>query len=66
MNQPSLEKLVKTTGNKYSLVVIAAKRARQITEAQTNKEELIKPVTQALYEIAEGKIKYRMSQGGIK
>ena len=66
MNQPSLEKLVKNVDSKYSLVVVAAKRARQITDNQANKEELIKPVTQALYEIAEGKVEYRSPQTGIK
>lgn len=66
MNQPKLEELMKNVDSKYSLVVLAAKRARQITDAHTNKEELIKPVTQALYEIAENKIKYRSSPSGIK
>lgn len=66
MNQPKLEELMKHVDSKYSLVVLAAKRARQITDAHTNKEDLIKPVTQALYEIAENKIKYRKPPSGIK
>lgn len=66
MNQPSLEELMKNVDSKYSLVVIAAKRARQITDAQTNQEEIIKPVTQAFYEIADNKIKYESTNSGIK
>lgn len=66
MNQPKLEELMRHVGSKYLLAVLAAKRARQITSAHTNKEELIKPVTQALYEIAENKIKYRSSASKLK
>lgn len=66
MNQPKLEELMRHVDSKYSLAVLAAKRARQITNAHTNKEELIKPVTQALYEIAENKFNYRFSTSKFK
>ncbi|MFA5535717.1 MAG: DNA-directed RNA polymerase subunit omega [Bacillota bacterium] len=59
MQQPSLEILMEKVKSKYSLVVIAAKRARQITEEHNDKDEVIKPVTQALFEIAENKIEFQ-------
>jgi len=59
LQQPSLEILMEKVKSKYSLVVIAAKRARQITEEHNDKDEVIKPVTQALFEIAENKIEFQ-------
>ena len=32
MNQPGLDVLMKSVDSKYTLVVVAAKRARQLTE----------------------------------
>ncbi|NLO89317.1 MAG: DNA-directed RNA polymerase subunit omega [Clostridia bacterium] len=60
MNQPPLEKMLEKTQSKYALVVIAAKRARQITDAKKEliKDEGTKPVTVALHEIAGGSIKF--------
>lgn len=56
MKQPPLANMITKTGSKYLLVVLAARRARQITEAGTtftgDKSE--KPVTIALFEIEEG------------
>lgn len=66
MKQPSLEILMENVDSKYSLVVVAAKRARQITDAHLEKEELIKPVTQALFEIADHKIQYEAAPTGVK
>jgi len=62
VNQPPLAKMLEKASSKYALVVVAAKRARQITEAGTvlvgNKA--IKPVTIALHEIAEGKTSFKL------
>jgi len=59
MHQPPLEKLLKKVDNKYSLVVLAAKRARQITQNEyvDDNGTIIKgkPVTLALYEISNKK-----------
>ncbi|WP_066638767.1 DNA-directed RNA polymerase subunit omega [Desulfolucanica intricata] len=68
MNQPSLDVLLKKVDSRYSLVVVAAKRARQLTELyQTNEVEIPgKPVTYALNELIKGKIKYRRLKSGIK
>lgn len=68
MEQPSLERMMRTVDSKYTLVVAAAKRARMITEGfsplVTVKSS--KPVTIALQEIAERKIKYERTKSGIK
>lgn len=58
MNQPPLANLVEKTGSKYLLVVLAARRARQITDAGLafGEDKSVKPVTIALYEIEEGVI----------
>ncbi|HWJ02466.1 MAG TPA: DNA-directed RNA polymerase subunit omega [Verrucomicrobiae bacterium] len=67
MKQPSLDLLMQKVDSKYTLVVAAAKRARTITEDNpTAGPRAQKPVTQALYEIASGKIKYERTKAGIK
>jgi len=71
MGQPPLDKLMEKMDSRYSLVVVAAKRARAITEEMENgngEEERgsAKPVTIALNEIAQGKIKFRRTKQGIK
>ena len=68
MNQPSLDILLNMVDSRYTLVVVAAKRARQITELFQAKEPELpgKPVTTALSELVNGKIKYRRLKAGIK
>ena len=68
MIKPSLDYLVKKVDNKYTLVVLAAKRAREImsgskplVDVQSNK-----PVTIALEELAANKITYERTKIGIK
>ncbi len=68
MIKPSLDELVKKVDSKYTLVVLAAKRAREImagqnilVEARSNK-----PVTVALEELAADKITYERTKIGIK
>ena len=54
--EPSLDDLMKKVDSKYALVVAAAKRGRQITEARERVVDgsLPKPVSLALDEIARG------------
>ena len=68
MIKPLLEALVDRVGNKYALVIVAAKRARQIKEGALSMVDLDtgNPVTAALEEIAAGKIRYEMPKLGIK
>ncbi|HEY3425648.1 MAG TPA: DNA-directed RNA polymerase subunit omega [Negativicutes bacterium] len=68
MIHPSLDLLVNKVDSKYTLVVLAAKRAREImngdmsmAESKSNKQ-----VTLALEEIAQGKISYERTKTGIK
>ncbi len=58
MVQPSVTELLKRVDNRFELVVMTAKRARQLSKgdkALTNKEEE-STVTLAADEIAEGKV----------
>ncbi|MFZ5899585.1 MAG: DNA-directed RNA polymerase subunit omega [Bacillota bacterium] len=61
INHPSLDELMKKADSRYSLVVAAAKRARMLTEKENAGIPLApgKPVSIALQEIAEGKVKFR-------
>jgi DNA-directed RNA polymerase subunit omega len=69
INTVTLDELMKKVDSRYTLVVMAAKRARKITE---NKDDEIngiavrKPVTEALKEIASGRITFRRTKQGIK
>ncbi|MCL6639541.1 MAG: DNA-directed RNA polymerase subunit omega [Firmicutes bacterium] len=68
MNQPSLDELMEKVDSRYTLVVVAAKRARMLTE-KTGAEggnPVAKPVTAALHEISRNKITYRRTRQGIK
>lgn len=58
MNQPSLDVLLQKVDSKYTLVVAAAKRARIIMEQPLDTDEEPKPVSQALREMASGKLHY--------
>lgn len=66
MKQPSLDELMKRVDSRYTLVVMAAKRARLLTGAEENEANGSKPVTKALQEIANGKIKFRHTKKGRK
>jgi DNA-directed RNA polymerase subunit omega len=68
MIQPSLDRLISKVDSKYTLVVAAAKRAREIMEGDAPMVEIRsnKPVTVALYEIANGKLGYERTKAGIK
>ena len=57
MIYPAMDKLKAHIPNRYMLVNVVARRARQIaTEAEIQGEHLTeKPVTLAIHEVAEGK-----------
>ncbi|WP_291581218.1 DNA-directed RNA polymerase subunit omega [Clostridium sp. UBA6640] len=68
MINPSIVDLLEKVDNRYSLVVAASKRARQLIEG---KEPLItvdstKPVTIAINEINEGAIETETTKEGLK
>lgn len=68
MKQPSLDVLMNHVDSKYTLVVAAAKRARELTEGSHKLVETqsYKPVSLALEEIANDKITYERTKSGIK
>ncbi|RJQ28296.1 MAG: DNA-directed RNA polymerase subunit omega [Peptococcaceae bacterium] len=68
MNQPTLDQLLHKVDSRYTLVVLAAKRARTITESLSAESDGagVKPVTVALKEIVDDKVKYRRTRMGIK
>lgn len=68
MQQPSLAALMEEVDSRYTLVVIAARRARQLVEGAPRLEDVPsdKPVTVALREIAADKISYERTRSGYK
>jgi len=66
--KPPLEALLGRVENKYALVIVAAKRARQLKEGSLPMVEVDSgnPVTVALEEIAAGKIRFELPKIGIK
>lgn len=72
MGQPPLDTLMEHMDSRYSLVVAAAKRARAITMMDTENDNAgdekpsLKPVTMALNEVGDGKVKFRRRKQGIK
>ncbi len=68
MIKPPLEALLDRVSNKYALVIVAAKRARQLKDGALPMVDIDtqNPVTISLEEIAAGKIRYEMPKLGIK
>lgn len=68
MKQRSLDELMKKVDSKYTLVVVAAKRARALMEDSriVELQHGVKPVSLALEEIAEGKVGFERTREGIK
>ncbi len=62
MSFPSLEKSLNKVSNRYLLVVLAAKRARQLNRGAAAQIESRhkKPTSVALEEIADGRVGYRV------
>ena len=65
---PPMGNLLKKVDSRYTLVVLAAKRARQLWDGAEAKVSVrtTKNVTKALAEVAEGRILYERRKGGIK
>ena len=64
MIKPSIDELLDVMEDRYSLVIAASKRARQIIESETVVEKYTedKPVTIAVKEIMEGKVRRVVSE----
>ncbi|VBB05155.1 rna polymerase subunit omega/k/rpb6 [Lucifera butyrica] len=66
---PSIDSLLSKIDSKYTLVILAAKRAREIVDGNRPPAEesaSAKPVTIALEEIAQDKITFKRTRTGIK
>lgn len=65
---PSISELLGKVDSRYTLVVAAAKRARQITEGVHKLTNCLsdKPVSIAINEINNNKITYVRTKSGIK
>ena len=61
MLYPAMNKLTEYIPNRYMMVNVVARRARQIAEAADESGEHLedKPVTMAIHEVAEGKLDAR-------
>ena len=57
--KPTVKELLEKVDNRFELVVVTAKRARQIADGDKvlTAEDDVSPVTLAADEIAEGKVK---------
>ena len=67
MIYPSADKIDKNIESKYALVILAAKRAKQIKEGARSRihTESVNPLTIALEEIAAGEIKYAFDANSL-
>lgn len=67
MVNPSTDELLTKVDSRYGMVVLAAKRARQILEGDPVKSDArsTKNVTNAFEEIAEGKISYDLYKESV-
>ncbi|MCL6599862.1 DNA-directed RNA polymerase subunit omega [Alicyclobacillus macrosporangiidus] len=68
MLYPSIDHLMSLTDSKYSLVVATSKRARQLQERTMHQpgSSTTKNVSRALWEIAEGKVRFYRTKEGLK
>ena len=68
MLYPAMNKLTANVPNRYLLVNVVARRARQIAqEAEDAGDKMnVKPVTLAIHEVADGKISVAASEVEIK
>ena len=68
MVNPTMDELLKKVDSKYTLVVLAAKRARELLDGAELKVSMksTKNVTNALEEIIEDRIKYERTKEVVK
>ncbi len=64
MLYPAVNELEKVTTSRYALVILTAKRARQISEINEANDvpQTVKPVKQAILDIAEGKVRCKQAE----
>lgn len=64
MLYPAVTELEKVTESRYALVILTAKRARQIAEISEVNDipQTVKPVKQAILDIASGKVRCKNTE----
>ena len=62
MLYPEISKLMKDMPSRYSLVIVTAKRARQLAENKNAATD--KHVSEAIHEIADGSVRIK-EEGGV-
>ena len=68
LNKPPLNQMMPYVDSKYTLVIVAAKRARLTIDSSPDMlhTDMLNPVSLALEDIAEGRISWRRTKDGIK
>ncbi|AVP53673.1 DNA-directed RNA polymerase subunit omega [Clostridium tetani] len=68
MINPAITDLLKKVDNRYSLVVVTSKRARQLVDGDEAllESDIVKPVSLAIEEVNDGLISYETIREGIK
>jgi DNA-directed RNA polymerase, omega subunit len=69
MINPSIVDLLTKVENRYSLVIVTSKRARQLIdgdEARVRVKDAFKPLTVAINEVNEEMVSYESTLKGIK
>jgi DNA-directed RNA polymerase subunit omega len=68
LNKPPLSQMMPFVDSKYTLVIVAAKRARLTIDSSADMlhTDMLNPVSLALEDIAEGRISWRRIKDGIK
>lgn len=68
MINPAITDLLKKVDNRYSLVVVTSKRARQLVDGDDPllESDIVKPVSLAIEEVNGGLISYETIKEGIK
>jgi len=68
LNKPALNKMMPYVDSKYTLVIVAAKRARMTIDSSSDMlhTDMLNPVSLALEDVAEGKLEWQRTKDGIK
>lgn len=69
MIEPPIADLLNRASDRYTLVMMVSKRARQITAGSHSRTEhpaASKSLTKAIYEVHEGKVNFIRRKAGIK
>jgi DNA-directed RNA polymerase subunit omega len=64
--EPAIDSLIDKVDSKYSMVIVSARRARQLLAGARKKVDTPsdKPVTVALQELAAGVLRFEPKEGG--